>query len=932
MKKINVNPEIIIAAAAFIFSGIVVWHVSAIGMLTALVDQNSHLNLSRQFFDSMTPGISQIGFWPPLLHILMAPVVMFDPFYQSGLAGYVVLAPAFAAASIFLYRICLKLTGNAFMSLFGAFLFILNPFILYYTATPMMEVLYLAFLFASTYYFLKWFENQKLSTLIFTGVLVSLTTLSRFEGLFLIPVSIIIVAVHQLRKHKSYYEIEALGIIFGIVGIIGLMFIFGYGYIYGGNILSFANSQWSAFSQQRDYLLPTEHNPVNSFIYLIHASYHVLGKPVVIISFICLGIVIFTRVWRLVQLIMKPQTGVRRHTIGTFEIGSALAIMGTPFLFDIVALIRGNAIIYVPELLPYGVFFNERYGLYWIGFVITAIVLALSILQSAAKKIRYGYSINLFLINAFVSFLLIWNVGWMVQEVYSNNYRLVKDSAQGYPSHDQAEVADYLRNHYDWGKVFMTRALHDFIAVEAHVPLRNYVHESNYKYFDQVLERPWLFARWVVMYNPGSEITGNWAEFNEKISGRYGNSSEFNKYYQLIVENERERLYRIRPEAVAEYAFEHDYSVKAIPSLNSELETWNPDTIYLTMKSSKFSLNEAGKTALTARVLASSKFKPYYEKELKPMFRKGYFADDEGGNSTYQSYALLQAYFSGDRDTFQNVWSFTKEQIQHQSDYLFSSIFEIDSSGKEVNVIESDPVISADTDIAYVLYRAGEQWNKPEYTEEADFIVQDLWDRHVASVGGRLVVSSKTVSENSPVIDVKTSTIVPYAYHEFAKHDISHTWKKLAADSYVMLNRLSGVEVHPNTNVFLPAEGAVLQKLNNKLQLPEVNNYSADITGDTFQIYWRISFDAIGNKNKSARNYMYVTNVFDEDWKKGSSASILSLSAPLAVWTVKDAEKAEKLVSEYYLKNRDFTVSSSASFYERSWFWFALGLWSGELK
>lgn len=928
IKIPKINPETIIAVVAFILSGLVTWHVVTIGMMKALVDQNSHLNLARQMFDSITPGVSQIGFWPPLLHILMAPASYFDSLYYSGLAGYVVLAPSFVVASIFLYRICVRLTGNTLMSMAGVAIFISNPFILYYTATPMMEVLYLSFLFASAYFFLKWFEDQNLRTLIITGLCVSLTTLSRFEGIFLIPVSIILVMVHQLQKKKAYYEMEAIGIIFGIVGLIGLAFIFSYGYIYGNSIFAFANSQWSAFNQQRDYLLPTEHNVISSFMYLIHASYHVLGRPIVIFSFICLAL-------------LRQGFGGR----GDLKIVGTLAILGTPFLFDIVALFRGNAIIYVPELLPYGVFFNERYGLYWIGFVIVAIVLALSTVHAEAKKIRFGYGLNLFLINTIVSFILIWSFGWFVEEVYINNYALVKDSAQGYPSHDQAEVATYLRLHYDWGKVFMTRALHDFVAVESHVALKNYVHESNYKYFDQVLERPWLFARWVVMYNPKSYINGGWAKYNERISGRYGDSEEFKKYYTLVVENERERLYVIKPEAVVEYVAKKNYSVKTIPSLNPALQYWTPDIVYTKMTESRFSMAEVSKSVLTPELLVSSQFIPFYTNRLQPFYRDGYFTDDEGGNSIYQSYALLQSYFARDQKTFDRVWNFTRNNLQHQQDNLFSSMFAVNPTTKTVTVVTSTVAITADTDIAYVLLRAGKTWNNPTYTREATLIISDLWNERVASVAGKFVISSEKDTTVHGGLDIKTSSIAPYAYHEFAQYDKAHNWEKLAADSYVLLNHLSGQDVHPNTNVFLPAQGAVLVKSTNKLQLPSEKYYSGDFVADAYQVYWRVGMDAVLNKYKTAQNYMYVTNIFDEDWKKGRVCTIIryeekgysckydlqSLSAPLAVWTVKDSKKAEELIAQYYLKNRDLSISSDASFYEKSWYWFGLGLWSNAI-
>ena len=448
------------------------------------------------------------------------------------------------------------------------------------------------------------------------------------------------------------------------------------------------------------------------------------------------------------------------------------------------------------------------------------------------------------------------------------------------------------------------------------------------------------------MYNPGSDINGNWAKYNEKISGRYGHSEEFKKYYTLVVQNDRERLYMIKTDAVIAYAASKNFSVKTIPSLNQDLEKWNPDTIYSSMKASRFNMNEVSKNVLTPELLVTSQFLPYYKKYLQPLYRDGYFSDDEGGNSTYQSYALMQSYFVRDQKTFDQVWNFTRKNLQHLNDNLFSSVFKVDVETDDVQILDTNTAVGADTDIAYTLFKAGKTWKNPTYIREAQLIISDIWDEHVASVEGRLILSAKRNAAGAPLIEIKTSSIVPYAYAEFARYDKKHDWKKLSADSYILLNRLSGQEVHPDTSVFLPAEGSRLNKSNNKLQLPEVNYYSSDFTADAYQIYWRAGLDSVLNNNKTAQNYMYVTNIFDEEWKKGRVCSIItyekdghtckydlqSLSAPLSVWKVKDQKLAEKLITKYYLKNREFAISPSASFYEKSWYWFGLGLWSNVLK
>src|SRR3989344_9668061 len=67
------------------------WYVHRLGLTKFLTDQSAHLNFARLTFDSLTPGFSQLGFWPPLLHFLLIPFVAIPPLYSSGLAGAFVL-------------------------------------------------------------------------------------------------------------------------------------------------------------------------------------------------------------------------------------------------------------------------------------------------------------------------------------------------------------------------------------------------------------------------------------------------------------------------------------------------------------------------------------------------------------------------------------------------------------------------------------------------------------------------------------------------------------------------------------------------------------------------------------------------------------------------------------------------------------------------
>ncbi len=554
-------PEVLLIIISLVLSGVVAFKVYEIGAVKTMVDQNSHLNLSRQVIDSMTPGLSQLGFWPPLLHILMLPFVAVDFLYQSGLAGIFTLAPFLAMAAVYLYKTIELIIRNKTIAFFGSLVFLMNPYVLYYTATPMMEILFMANLFACGYYVTRWLMFNQLKDILIASVFVAISTISRFEGLFLIPIVGIIIIVKLLANRKSYPEIESLMLLFSLLAFSGFFVILAYGYVFGNNPLAFMNSAWSAFNQQRDYFLPTEKNIYNSLRYFLHASYHILSQPFVLISLIGFPLLLIFR--------------------SRFVLLALSMILFSPFLFDFIALYRGNAIVYVPELLPYGTFFNERYGLYWAGFVFAVPVLLIGNMVKATNNRKYLKLLTTSAAACLMTVMVLYSGHNLYQTAFAEDYAIIKQSAQGYPEDEQIELARSLKTNYDFGKILMTRALHDFVAVEAKISLKNYIHESNYKYFDQALHDPWLFARYVVMFNPNEERQDKWAAQNEKVSGKWGRSEKFHKYYTLLMENERERLYKVNDVAVREYARTLGYDTTKIPSINKNISWWNPDEIYI---------------------------------------------------------------------------------------------------------------------------------------------------------------------------------------------------------------------------------------------------------------------------------------------------------------------------------------------------------------
>lgn len=360
-KYIYISEELLILFAVVFVGSLFAWHVYALELTTIFVDQNSHLNISRMVTDSLTPGISQFGFWPPFIHILLAPFSMITPLFESGLAGAFVLIPALGVGAIFLYQLLLLLTGKKVIGVIGALLLMANPYILYYAVTPMTEVLSISLLLGVAYFTANWLSTQKLSSLIYLGLLITLASLTRFEGFILFPLVGSIVLAKLLIQRKRYYEIEALLLLFSLVAGLGIAFVFIYGLIFGGNPLTFMVGAWSAYEQQHDYLLPAEHNFRLSLVYLLYAAYYMVGKVQVWLA--------ATALVFLLLLIRKRETYL--------SVVSVTLVLISPLIFNAFAITQGSAVLYVPDLPPYANFFNERYALNIIGIaIVTPLLLA----------------------------------------------------------------------------------------------------------------------------------------------------------------------------------------------------------------------------------------------------------------------------------------------------------------------------------------------------------------------------------------------------------------------------------------------------------------------------------------------------------------------------------------------------------------------------
>jgi hypothetical protein len=114
------------------------------GLILLYGDAVAHLFIARRIFDSMEPGLKQLGsVWLPLPHLLLLPFVHNTYWWRTGLAGAWVSLPCYVLSCAGMYRLArlwLPLPGAAVAAAFYG----LNPGLLYLAATAMTEPLFLA--------------------------------------------------------------------------------------------------------------------------------------------------------------------------------------------------------------------------------------------------------------------------------------------------------------------------------------------------------------------------------------------------------------------------------------------------------------------------------------------------------------------------------------------------------------------------------------------------------------------------------------------------------------------------------------------------------------------------------------------------------------------------------------------------------------------
>lgn len=429
-------------------------------------DAESHLMIAKRVVGSLTPGLAQLGgVWLPLQHILMLPFIWNDFMYWSGLAGSIVSMVSFVLATVFIYKIALLLTEDKGASLVAAFIFAINPNILYMQSTPMWELLIICSIVATVYYLMKWSQDvNKLQYLFATALAVFLATLTRYENWALLLVVVAVLLYIFIRNHFGYHKIEGHLVYFGALAGFGILLWLVWCQVILGDFLYLSRGEYARIGEFAG-------EKATGSLYLSGSVYGLtVAKTASVISLLlgAAGLVYFL-----------ISTKFKANKIG------ALVLL-FPLLFFVAAIYSGQIPVHIPGIAgtPEGMF-NIRYGL----VMIPAVALFAGYLTQRGIWLK-----ALVVIGVTVGAVM------MVQanDIITLNEPIVA-RREWEDILRQVVAAEWFRNNYDGGLVLMESKGNEQVAFESRIPMRKFIYEGSYKYWEPALKNPQDLARWVFM-------------------------------------------------------------------------------------------------------------------------------------------------------------------------------------------------------------------------------------------------------------------------------------------------------------------------------------------------------------------------------------------------------------------------------------------------
>lgn len=164
----------------------------------------------------------------------------------------------------------------------------------------------------------------------------------------------------------------------------------------------------------------------------------------------------------------------------------------------------------------------------------------------------------------------------------------------------------------------------------------------------------------------------------------------------------------------------------------------------------------------------------------------GRVRDPQQKNSSHsegQAYGMLIALMQNDPETFLQIWSWSKNNLQIRRDKLLAWRWGLHSSGYW-QIMDYNNATDGDIVTAWALLLANNRWGKPALKKEALLILEDILKNlrqqvPLADQEIQLLLPGYYGYLKSDQIKINPSYILPDAFMEFSRHHQNHAWLAL---------------------------------------------------------------------------------------------------------------------------------------------------------
>jgi len=440
-------------------------------------DAVAHINIARRVFDSLTPGLLQLGtVWLPLPHLLMIPFLFSDWAWRTGAGASVPSMIAYVLGTIGIFRLVRKALSFRTQSdaaariaaWLAAIVFAANPNLIYLQTTAMTEPLYLALFIWAVVYFFEFAQQAALgdrelaasasSSLMKCGLCLAGASFTRYDGWFLTLV-ILAVTLAVILKTKRPGSKDLRN--FTLLVVFGPATWLAYNAIIYRNPLEFANGPYSARAIEQKTSRPgypphpgTHNLPVAGSYFLKSVELNVVAGK-------------WQRMWIVLLLMGTAMSLIFNHRLWP------LLLLWVALPFYMFSMAYGGVPIFVPEWWPFS-FYNVRYGLEMLPALAVFAALAMHFMAGLVRNNK-GKSVLRIAVLIFVAGSY-WSV-WRVQPVcyreawINSRSRIVLES----------DLAARLKTIPANSIVLMYLGDHVGAIQQAGIPVRRVINEGNHR-------------------------------------------------------------------------------------------------------------------------------------------------------------------------------------------------------------------------------------------------------------------------------------------------------------------------------------------------------------------------------------------------------------------------------------------------------------------